>query len=195
MLYLPNARRVWPWLCLCVCLCVSHTPAEATLMKYLEVEDLARLATDVVHGEVLSTRRYWDDTHTRIFTAVRLQVNDAYKGSAKRGATVTIVQLGGEADGIRQDYSGRPLFKVGETVVLFARTQAKNELHLIGLKQGKLLVHGDTAQRELSGISFVDAAIGATATTARQTAAGKPLKAVQMRYTLNELRTRIARVG
>jgi hypothetical protein len=194
MLYLPNARRGWLWLSLCGWLCVCHLTAEATLMKYLEIEDLARLSTEVVQGQVLSTRSYWDDSHTRILTAVRVQVDDCFKGSSKRGATVTINQLGGELDGLRQDFSGRPLFKAGESVVLFARALAKNELHLVGLKQGKLLVSGNEARRELGGISFIDAAVGAKDASALTTAAGKPLKTVQMRYNLDELRERIARV-
>ena len=159
-------------------------------MKYLEIEDLARLSTDIIHGQVLSTRTYWDDTHTRILTAVRVQVNECFKGASKRGAVVTITQWGGELDGIRMDFSGRPTFQVGETTVLFTRANPHNDLLVVGLKQGKLIVQGNEAKRELSGVSFVDAAVANNQTAA----AAQPRKTVQMRYTLDELRERIMRL-
>ena len=171
-----------------VLLVCSFSSAEATLMKYLEVEDLARRATEVIHGEVISTKTYWDDAHQHILTGVRVQVSDCYKGKSMRGAVVSLVQLGGTLDGLTMDYSGRPTFRVGESLVVFARPNQHNELLVVGLKQGKLAVRGNEAVRELSGISFVDADLTPTGNRAT----GR--KTVQMRYTLNELRDRVARV-
>ncbi len=175
-------------LSIAVLLAGSFSSAEATLMKYLEVEDLARLATEVIHGEVISTKTYWDDTHQNILTGVRVQVSDCYKGKSTRGATVSLVQLGGTLDGLTMDYSGRPAFRVGESIVVFARPNQRNDLLVVGLKQGKLAVRGNEAVRELSGVSFVDADLTPSANRAASR------KTVQMRYTLNELRDRVARV-
>jgi hypothetical protein len=167
-------------------LATCFSSAEATLMKYLEVEDLARLATEVIHGQVVSTKTYWDDAHKNILTGINVQVSDCYKGKAARGAVVSLVQLGGTLDGLTMDYSGRPIFRTGEDIVVFARPNQRNELLVVGLKQGKLAVRGNEAVRELSGVSFVDADLAPTAAAGRKT--------VQMRYALNELRDRVARV-
>ena len=183
---LSNSIALRICLSLAVLLAGSFSAAEATLMKYLEVEDLARLATEVIHGEVISTKTYWDDAHKNILTGVRVQVSDCYKGKSTRGATVSLVQLGGTLDGLTMDYSGRPTFRVGENLVVFARPNQRNELLVVGLKQGKLAVRNNEAVRELNGVSFVDADLVPTAKAGRKT--------VQMRYSLNELRDRVARV-
>ena len=176
------------FLCVSLLLVCSFSSAEATLMKYLEVEDLARLATEVIHGEVVSTKTYWDDAHKNILTGISVQVSDCYKGKATRGATVSLVQLGGTLDGLTMDYSGRPTFHTGENLVVFARPNQHNDLLVVGLKQGKLAVRGNEAVRELSGVSFVDADLNPTANRSASR------KTVQMRYSLNELRDRVARV-
>ncbi|NOT62486.1 MAG: hypothetical protein HOP19_19955, partial [Acidobacteria bacterium] len=138
-------------------LALSYATAEATLMKYLEIEDLARLSTEIIHGQVLATKTYWDDSHTRILTAVRVQVSECFKGKSARGATITLVQLGGTLDGRTMDYSGRPTFRVGEDMIVFTRPNQHNELLVVGLKQGKLAIHNNEAQRELGGVTFIDA--------------------------------------
>jgi hypothetical protein len=112
-------------------------PAHATVMRYLEIEELTRLSTEVFHGQVVSTRVYWDEEHARIYTAVRVQINESFKGAAQRGEIITITQLGGELDGMRLDYGGRPVFNVGEAVVLFAKPGRNHELLVVGLKQGQ----------------------------------------------------------
>jgi hypothetical protein len=158
-------------------------PARATMMKYLSVEDLTRNASDVFQGQVVSTRSYWDAERTRIFTAVRVQLSECYKGTAKRGQVVTITQLGGELDGRRLDYAGRPEFAVGEAVVLFTKAGRQGDFVVVGLKQGMLRVKGDQALRDFSGITLLDS------TGALKQSRPVP---VQTRVSLDELRQRIA---
>jgi hypothetical protein len=163
-------------------------PAHATVMRYLEVEDLTKLSTEVFHGQVVSTRVYWDDKHTRIYTAVRVRISESFKGAAKRGEVVTVTQLGGELDGLRLDYSGRPTFNVGEAVVLFAKPGRNHDLIVVGLKQGKLRVVGDEAIRDFSGITLLEKT--ADAKTNRAAVPGKAPQ-VQTRLSLAELRQRV----
>ncbi len=181
----PSLSRVW-WLSLLCVLLLD--PAQATVMRYLEVEELTRLSTEVFHGQVVSTKVYWDEEHTRIYTAVRVQINESFKGAAKRDQIVTITQLGGELDGLRLDYGGRPAFNVGEAVVLFAKPGRHHDLIVVGLKQGKLRVAGAEAIRDFSGITLLektaDAKTGPVAT-------GKAPR-VQTRLSLAELRQRVA---
>lgn len=176
----------------CLLLTGLITAAQATVMRYLEVEELARLSTDVIHGQVLSTRTYWDESHTRIYTAVRVQVYESFKGAARRGKVVTITQLGGELDGMRLDYSGRPQFSNGEAVVLFTKAGRQQDLIVVGLKQGKLRVVGAEVVRDFSGITLL-AETPATNNSKASRAVSQPAR-VQTRMPLSELRQRLAKL-
>lgn len=170
------------------------TSAQATIVRYLEVEELAQLSTDVIHGQVLSTRTYWDEGHTRIYTAIRMQVNEVFKGAAKRGGIVTITQLGGEIDGMRLDYNGRPQFSNGEAVVLFTKTGRNQDLIVVGLKQGKLRVVGDDVVRDFSGLTVLgDKAVAAQGAGKGATVRSTPAR-IQTKMTMNELRQRLAKL-
>ncbi len=168
--------------------------AQATIVRYLEVEELAQLSTDVIHGQVLSTRTYWDEGHTRIYTAIRVQVNEVFKGAVKSGGIVTITQLGGELDGMRLDYNGRPQFSNGETVVLFTKTGRNQDLIVVGLKQGKLRVVGDDVVRDFSGLTVLDGkAVAAQGAGKGANVRSTPAR-IQTKMTMNELRQRLAKL-
>lgn len=134
---------------------ILSSPAWATVMRYLEVEDLSRASSDVFRGEILSTNVYWNPEHTRIYTAAQIEVHESFKGSAQKDQTVTVVQLGGEKDGMRLDYAGRPEFKAGESVVLFTSRLKSGDLTVVGLKQGKMTVQGNELTRDFSGITII----------------------------------------
>lgn len=176
-------------LCLSLLPALLLNPAQATVMRYLAVEELARLATEVFQGQVVSTKVYWDEGHTCIYTAVRVQINESFKGAAKRGEIVTITQLGGELDGRRLDYGGRPVFNAGEAVVLFTKPGRHRDLIVIGMKQGKLRVTGAEAVRDFSGLTLLEKT--AAAQTGQAAALGQPVR-VQTQLSLAELRQRIA---
>jgi len=182
-------RTVWRLTLLCLCLASLNSPANATVMRYLEIEELARLATNVFHGEILSTKVYWDESHTRILTAVRVQITESLKGGTRPRDIVTITQAGGELDGLRQEYFGRPIFNVGESVVLFTKPGRQGDHLVIGLKQGKLRVVGTEAVRDFSGITLLDT--GVANPPRRLTANGAGTR-VQTRLALSELRQRVA---
>ena len=159
--------------------------SQATIMQRLEIEELARNSSDVFHGQIISTETYWNAGHTRIYTAARVGINETLKGMAKRGDLVKVVQLGGEKDGVRMDYAGRPEFAAGESVVLFTTRNRNNELTVVALKQGKMRVEGQTVTRDFSGLTLLNG-----------TKAGKeiqPVKASPVQLTMNELRQRVAR--
>lgn len=163
--------------------------SQATIMQRLEIEELAHNSSDVFHGQVLSTQTYWNPDHTRIYTGIRLRINESFKSSgnnpAKRGEIVNVVQLGGEKDGVKMDYAGRPEFTAGESAVLFTTRNRNNELTVVALKQGKMRVEGQVVSRDFSGLMLVD-----------RTKANKelqPVKAMTSQLTMDELRQRIAR--
>jgi hypothetical protein len=159
-------------------------PARATVTRYLAVEDLTRLSTDVFHGQVISTTTEWNAERTRIHTRISVRIDEAFKGSLGRSETVTVTQLGGEKDGFKLDYSGRPVFSVGESVVLFTTRGKNNNFIVVGLKQGKMQVAGGEVRRDFSGMTMVQRSPG-----------GRGLQQLTVRperMTIDELRNRIA---
>lgn len=156
--------------------------AQATIMRYLEIEDLTRLSSDIFHGRVLSTSTYWNEG--KIYTEVRFQVKAAFKGGVATNQIVTITQLGGERDGVMLDFAGRPEFSEGEETVLFTTRGRRSDFVIIGMKQGKMRVAGQEVVRDLSGITLVE-----------RVSTGRTLQTVQpkrTRFALDELRQRIS---
>ncbi|MBS1786152.1 MAG: hypothetical protein JST85_00415 [Acidobacteria bacterium] len=153
-------------------------------MQRLEIEELARSSTDVFHGQILSTQTSWNPNHTRIYTGVDVRIQESFKGAARQGDTVRIVQLGGEKDGFKTDYAGRPEFSAGESVVLFTTRTRNHELTVVGLKQGKMRVNGQSVIRDFSGITLIE-----RSKSGKEPQSPKPIFA---QLTLSELRQRIS---
>jgi len=159
--------------------------SQATIMQRLEIEELTRSSSDIFHGQILSTETYWNAERTRIYTGVRARINESLKGTTRRGETIKVVQLGGEKDGVKMDYAGRPEFSTGESVVLFTTRNRNNELTVVALKQGKMKVEGQTVTRDFSGVTLLD--------RTKSNADLQPVKAVPAQLTMDELRQRVAR--
>jgi hypothetical protein len=156
-------------------------------MQFLDIEDLARLSSDIFHGQVVSASGYWGADDAHIYTAVRVRISETFKGSTRRNQIVTVTQPGGEKDGIRMDYAGRPEFATGESVALCAIRGKKDDFIVVGLKQGKMRVEGDEVVRDFSGITLLDGA-----------GRGKSLRPINLkskRLTVDEFRNRIARAA
>jgi hypothetical protein len=162
----------------------ASSPAQD--MRFLDVEDLTRISTHVFRGEVLSNEVKWADDHHAIYTSTRIRVDEGLKGPLSSGQIVTVNQLGGEIDGMKLDYQGRPIFTVGESVLLFTTEPKPDSLVVMALKQGKMRIEGDAAVRDLSGIDFVSSQ---SASRIPQKSGAKP----QERIPLSQVRTRIAR--
>jgi hypothetical protein len=177
-------RGMRPALLACVLAAIAALPARATIMQYLEVEDLTRLSSDIFHGQIISAETQWNAERTRIYTHVRVRVDEPLKGSTRRSETVTVIQLGGEKDGIKMDYAGRPEFTPGESVVLFTIRGSNQNFTVIALKQGKMRVEGAEVRREFSGLTLVDRTSNGTL---------RPITGKPTRMMFNELRNRIAR--
>jgi hypothetical protein len=155
-------------------------------MRHLDVEELTRLSSDIYIGQVLSATANWDETHTRIFTEVHFRVQETLKGTARAGETIHVLQLGGEKDGIKMDYAGRPVFTSGEALVLFTARGKNNHLTVVGLKQGKMNIEGDEVRRDFSGLMLVESSAGGKQL--------RPFTPKSIRMALTELRERVTKV-
>ncbi|MDX2033827.1 MAG: hypothetical protein SF339_24340 [Blastocatellia bacterium] len=178
-----SGLRAFPLILTAVCLLLVVIPARATIMQYMEVEELTKLSSDVFHGQVLSTSVDWNAEHTRIYTTIRVRISEAFKGGLRRDQLITVTQLGGEKDGMRMDYVGRPEFAAGEWVALFTVRGKRDDFIVVGLKQGKMRVEGSEVKRDFTGLMLVDSAAGGGAL--------RPITPKTTRLTLNELRTRV----
>ncbi len=137
------------------------TPATATIVQALGVEQMAREADVVVHGRVTERTAAWNEGKSRIYTVTKVEILDPLKGPHTAGAVIQIRQLGGTVDGIGQTVVGNATLKVGEEVLLFLDHDPAKGLHyVVGMAQGKFAVdrRGETPTivRDLGGLALAD---------------------------------------
>jgi hypothetical protein len=112
---------------------IAAGAALASTAVRLDTPALVAAATDVVDGNVVSSTSVWTGDHRRIVTQVVVEVRDTWKGTA--AGRITVVQPGGERDGIGQRVSGVALLSSGERVVLFLERTGPYH-RVVGLAQG-----------------------------------------------------------
>lgn len=78
---------------------VCPPAAHATQVIALDLPDLGRTSTLVVEARVAEQRSFWNESRTRILTAIDLEVDAVHKGDAP--SRLSVVQAGGEIDGVR----------------------------------------------------------------------------------------------
>ncbi|MBI2373298.1 MAG: hypothetical protein HYV07_04800 [Deltaproteobacteria bacterium] len=138
------------------------TPALATVMLPLSIEDMSKEALAVVRARVLDQHADWDAKHQRIYTHTRVAVLDTIHARASMGPELVIRTLGGEVGETGMKVAGTPSFALDEEVVVFLRVDPEiaSELQVIGMAQGKLHVRR-TAKGQamvvpsLEGLAFV----------------------------------------
>lgn len=108
-------------------------PALASTALRMDVPALTASSTHVVRGRVLSSVAAWTGDHRRIVTRVELEVLETWKGTASD--RLTVLQPGGELDGIGQRVTGLAQLSTGEEVVLFLERTGPHH-RIVGLAQG-----------------------------------------------------------
>jgi hypothetical protein len=117
-------------------------PALASTAIQMDLPALTRAASDVVRARVTGTRSAWTEDHRRIVTLVEMDVLETWKGAPK--TRLTVLQLGGEIDGIGQAVSGVASLEPGQEVVVFIERQGPVH-RVVGLAQGVYRVERQTA--------------------------------------------------
>ncbi len=138
-------------------LLVAAAPALASTAVQLDVPALTASATDVVRGRVVSSAAAWTGDHRRIVTRVEVEVLETWKGAA--AGRLTVVQPGGEVDGIGQRVAGVAQLGTGDEVVLFLERTGPHH-RVVGLAQGVYRVETDAGARQavparLEGLDLV----------------------------------------
>ncbi|HKY30962.1 MAG TPA: hypothetical protein VJV23_00380 [Candidatus Polarisedimenticolia bacterium] len=150
-------------------------PAQASIIKFAQIEELARSSSMVVRARITDESVHWTEDRQGIYTLVEAVVLGdvaAHPGrEVPAGRRLTIVQAGGEIDGVSLDWVGRPTFEVGEDLVLFLqpydpKDRSDQRLLVVGGKQGRMRVvegpGGEPAgvERNLMGVRGAPALSG-----------------------------------
>jgi hypothetical protein len=163
-------RRV-RWLALLAALVLFRpVAAEATTAVLLDDVALVKHAVAIVIGRVVEMKAYTDPVDGRIWTLVRLDVDEILKGPVAPGP-MTIRQLGGTVGGRAAWVEGSPEFTAGEKALLFLDQHGDGALRVAHLFQGKFTIMGDVltadqfAYRELppAGVTVLPSASGLAA--------------------------------
>jgi len=126
---------------LCACLMVMTLPARGTQVQYKSLEQLGEDSSAVVRGTVAEVRSFWNEKHTKIFTATIIAVDESYKGHPD--GTVEVLQIGGTVDNVQVTAHGALHWTTGEEVVLFLEAFTEGRYQVAGFSQGKFIVVRD----------------------------------------------------
>jgi hypothetical protein len=129
-------------LALALAMLLAGRPAEATLVRRLDLPELVATADRIVVADVQALRTAWDASHRTIYTTVELRVRESWKGPLPSDGAVVIRHLGGTVGEIEMTVHGAPTFSVGERALLFLRGP-----HVVGMAQGKRPLRWEAATR------------------------------------------------
>jgi hypothetical protein len=169
----------------------SASPAAATIVRPLTVEQMSQVAKVVVHGRVVDRSAAWNEARNRIYTVTRVEVLDSVKGPAKVGEQITIRQIGGTVDGITQSVVGDAKMRAQEEVFLFLDRDEAQPLHyMIGMAQGKFAIDRTgpipAVVRDVKGLAFAQ-----PGADGRQIISEKPPAAGELAPSLDRFKQRV----
>ena len=182
---MPGASTVHPVRALSfLTLLVAGTALASTAVR-LDTPALTAAASDVVDGTVLSSSAVWTADHRRIVTQVVVEVRDTWKGSA--AGRITVVQPGGERDGIGQRVPGVAPLASGERVVLFLERTGPYH-RVVGLAQGVYRVVPADGTGELRAVPASLEGLELVSPPGREPAARTALPLSQLRTSVQAVR-------
>lgn len=105
---------------------------------YINTDDLAKHAHDIVEGKVIKIEQMWDQDHRLIYTYITVHIDKSWKNRVKTQAIV-IIEAGGQLDGYVTFSPARAVYRKNEEVMVFLQKDA-NYYRTYGLNQGKFNV-------------------------------------------------------
>lgn len=164
---------------------IAGGAAVASTAVPLDTPALVAAATDVVDGNVVSSTSVWTGDHRRIVTQVVVEVRDTWKGTA--AGRITVVQPGGERDGIGQRVSGVAPLSSGERVVLFLERSGPYH-RVVGLAQGVYRVVPVEGSTELQAVPASLEGLELVSPPGQTPAARTPVPLAQLRTSVQAAR-------
>ncbi len=127
-------------LLLCLALALSLGPQRSRASSApLVDESLVVGARALVRGTVRSVVSAADEENQRVYTYIRLKVEEVFKGEISR-SEIVLKEEGGEAGRIGERVSGTPTFAIGEDVIVHLDTWADGSLRVYQMFLGKMTV-------------------------------------------------------
>jgi len=124
----------------------SISPARATSMVSMSMEQLAQASSDIVQARVVGQVSGWNATHTQIVIVTTLAVSQSLKGNAS--STIQVRQLGGTVGPVTQTIMGDVSLRAQGVYVLFLEPDNVSDYHVVGLSQGAYPVYEDAASHD-----------------------------------------------
>jgi hypothetical protein len=122
-----------------VAVCISA--GRATQLRYMSPKQMGNEASVIVRGRVADVHSYWNERGTKIFTEIRVRVEESYKGNAP--SEVRVIQLGGEVGHVRMNVAGSLRWRPGEEALLFLEPYDTGMYRVSGFSQGKFVIERD----------------------------------------------------
>lgn len=118
----------------------------ASPVAILSIDQLAAKSDCVIHGTVIG-KSVQKDGKGRIYTQVRLHVQDVWKGKVKANP-FAIVHGGGILGSRRDSVSNGVRYKLGEEVVVFLKINSRGEGVTLGMRQGKFRIWREESTKQ-----------------------------------------------
>jgi hypothetical protein len=131
-------------------LLVAAAPASGSTFVHMSRGELAKRASTVVVGNVLSVESFWTTSGRIIVTEAMVEVEDAVLGDGP--SVVRVRTFGGTVNGYTVEAHGFPTFAKGERLLLFLEPD-RNEAgtsRVLGYQEGMYRVTPDKAGREIA---------------------------------------------
>ena len=127
--------------CVLLIAVVVASAVSATQVIYRTPRQLAERSSIVALGSVADVRSYWNEGHTKIFTAITISVEETYKGD--RHPSITIIQPGGVVGIVRVTVSGVLTWERGEEVLVMVEPLDEESYRISGFSQGMYRIERD----------------------------------------------------
>jgi hypothetical protein len=119
------------------------SPADASIVQALELEELVASADRIVLGQVLFSECF-QRPDGQLGTWYRIGVQRDIRGRAPDESEVIVETLGGQMGDVAMRVEGEPSFTVGERVLVFIRDGGPyTAFRPVGMGQGVMRVHMD----------------------------------------------------
>ena len=154
-----------------------------TSIPRMSLDDAVYQSEMIVTGDVVRTWAAWDSQPRFIWTHTEIAVRDRWKGAP--GATVTVSEPGGFAEGSGQAIAGMVRYVPGEHIVAFLYRTPHGYIRTRGLAQGKFVIDA----QGLVHLAATDAQIVPSAASS-----GSPMKELES-IPVSAMRDRIMRIA
>jgi hypothetical protein len=126
---------------------VAVSPARASTVVSLSLDQLTQASSDIVQARVVNQASSWNDGHTQVLTITTVAVLQTFKGHTS--STVEIQQMGGTIGNMRVFVPGDITFQPQEEYVLFLEPAPESSRYrLVGMTQGAYRVYQDATTHQ-----------------------------------------------